>query len=119
MEVLKKLLLIVLAPSFVLFISWVLSTYNDFAWWGIVFFAISVIGMQISLCIASPKNLIEPIPGYMIAGSLYAFIAADMCSEYEPIFEFFASTMFAFTFFFICCPHVIRWRINIKDKRKL
>ena len=115
MKNIKNLLLIVLAPAFVLFLSWVLSTYNDFKWLGIVFFAIAVIAMQIFLCIASPKNLIEPIPGYMIAGSLYAFIAADMCGDYEPIFEVFASTMFAFTFFFICCPHVLRWRINIKD----
>jgi hypothetical protein len=109
MEVLKKLLLIVLAPSFVLFISWVLSTYNDFAWWGIVFFAISVIAMQILLCIANPKKLIVPVPGYMIAGSLYAFIAADACGEYEPVFEFFAVTMFAFTVFFTWLPHVVRW----------
>lgn len=110
MEMLKKLLLIVLASAFVLFVSWVLSTYNDFTWSGIIFYAVAVVGMQILLCIANPKKLTEPIPGYMIAGSLYAFIAAGMCDVYEPIFDFFAMTMFAFTILFIWLPYIVQWR---------
>ena len=110
MKNLKKLVLIMLAPAFVLFISWVLSTYNDFTWTGIVFFAIAITGMQILLCIANYKKLMEPIPGYMIAGSLYAFIAANMCGEYEPVFDFFAMTMFAFSIFFVSLPYIIKWR---------
>lgn len=110
MKVLKKLLLVVFASAFVLFVSWVLSTYNDFTWSGIIFYAVAVVVMQILLCIANPKKLIEPIPGYMIAGSLYAFIAAGMCDVYEPIFVFFAMLMFAFTIFFIWLPYIVQWR---------
>ena len=110
MKVLKKLLLIALAPAFVLFISWALSTYNVFDWSGIIFFTVGITGMQILLCIAKSEKLIEPIPGFMIAGSLYAFIAADRYGEHMPIFEFFALTMFAFTIFFVWLPYIISWR---------
>ena len=110
MKMLKKLLLIALAPAFVLFTSWILSTYNVFEWSGIIFFAIGVTGMQILLCIANSEKLIEPVPGFMIAGSLYAFIAADRCGDYAPIFEFFALIMFMFTIFFVSLPYIISWR---------
>ncbi len=112
MKNLKKLVLIMLTPAFVLFTSWVLSTYNNFTWNGIVFFSLAITGMQILLCIANSSKLIEPIPGYMIAGSLYTFIAADMCGDYEPIFDFFAMVIFAFTIFFVSLPPIIKWRKN-------
>ena len=110
MKNLRKLFLITLAPAFVLFVSWVLSTYNEFVWKGVVFLALVFFVLQIILCFTNPKKLIEPVPGFMISGSLFAFISADMCGEYRDVFVFFAMIMLAFTLFFVSIPYILKKR---------
>lgn len=113
MKKVKNVLLVLLAPLFVLLVSWVLSAYKEFSWEGMAFFIAVTFFAQIFLWIANSDKLIEPIPGYMISGSLYAFIAADMTKDYTDVFSFFAMTIFAYTFFFVSFPYIIKWRQNM------
>jgi hypothetical protein len=109
MKNLKKLFLIVKAPAFVLLLSWILSIYNDFSWNGIIFFVIATLILQILLCIANYKKLDEPNYWFILAGTLYALIETNMWGDYEYIFSFFATIIFAFTTFFISFPSILKW----------
>lgn len=106
MEKVKKLLLILLAPAFVLSVSWILSMNAEFNWSGIIIFAGIVTLTEVILCIKRPQQLINTIPGWMISGTFYAFIAAEgMCGIYTDIFKSMAMIVFALTYFFICVPN--------------
>lgn len=108
MNKLKNLLLVLFAPAFVLLVSWILSTYNEFVWNLIVFFTFCVMGFNIFLYIRSPQTLSSATVGFMLSGSLYAFLATGTCGEYEEIFKLLAATLFAFTTFFICVPNIVK-----------
>ncbi len=109
MKKVKNVLLVLLTPLFVLLVLSVLSGYKEFAWEGMAFFISVIFFAQILLCIANSDKLIEPIPGYIISGTLYAFIVADMTKDYTDIFAFFAMIIFAYTLFFVSFPYIIKW----------
>ena len=108
MEKLKNLLLVMLAPSFTVFVAWVLSTYNEVSWWSIIFFAVLVLILQTLLLILNPKKISEPVPGFMIVGSLHAFIAAANGEDFAKLYCILAIIMFVFTFFFAYLPNIVK-----------
>lgn len=109
MKKIKNLLLILYAPVFVLLISWILSMNKEFNWLGVIIFAGVVTGTAILLYIKKSEKMIAAVSGWMFSGALYAFVAAEgMCGAYTGVFEFLALVIFAFTYFFVCLPEVIR-----------
>lgn len=101
----KKLFLILYAPVLVLLISIVLSQNTDFNWSGIFVFIGIVICTQLILCLKKSPQLAELAPGWLISGTLWAFLSAKgMCGVYENIFEFMALITFAANYFFIFIP---------------
>ena len=104
----KNLSFVVLAPLFTVFVCWLLSTYNEVSWWSVIFFAALVLILQTLLFIINPKKLSEPVPGFMIVGSLHAFIAAANGEDYAKLYCVLAIIMFVFTFFFAYLPNVIK-----------
>ncbi len=107
MSKLKNLLSVLFAPAFIVFIGWILSTYNEFNWSKIIFVVFCVLGFQICLWIRNPQKLLEPVPGFMMSGSVYAFMGAeDRCGEYIELLGLFATVIFVFTIFFICLPNI-------------
>ena len=115
MEKLKNLLLVMLAPSFTVFVAWLLSTYNEVSWWSIIFFAVLVLILQTLLLILNPKKISEPVPGFMIVGSLHAFIAAANGEDFAKLYCILAIIMFVFTFFLL----TFQTLSNIMKKRSL
>lgn len=109
MKKVKKLLLFLYVPAFVLLISWILSLNKEFNWSGIFVFLAVVISTDIVLYCKNSQKLIEVFSGWMVTGTFLALVSTEgICGEYADIFETMTLIVFASTYFFICFPEMIK-----------
>ena len=109
MKKVKKLLLMLMAPLFTLFVSWALSITHEFNWHGIIIFVSVITLLEIWLAFRCPQKLLSASIGWVLSGVLFAFIATKgLLAVYTNLFETVALAIFAFTIFFICIPTMIR-----------
>ncbi len=107
MRKVTKLLLVFMAPLFVLLVSWALSITHEFNWQSIIFFVSVSAIFGISLAFKKPQKLINAGLGWILSGVLFSLVATDgVCGVYEELFKTMALAIFAFTIFFICIPNI-------------
>lgn len=105
----KKILLILMAPLFTLFVAWGLSIAHEFNWKGIIFFVAVITALGIVLAFIKPEKLIDAGIGWIFSGVLFAFMATEgMLGVYTGLFKTIATATFAFTLSFTCILPVIK-----------
>lgn len=109
MKKVKKLLLMLMAPLFTLFVSWALSITHEFNWQGIIIFVSVITLLEIWLAFRCSQKLLSASIGWVLSGVLFAFVATEgLLGVYTKLFETVALAIFAFTIFFICIPTMVR-----------